>query len=63
MTTKAKILRVMINIAKILGVIGFLYLFICSLDLLSSAFKLIGGKTAGNVAFYRDFHVQAIYLN
>ncbi|XP_046575606.1 LOW QUALITY PROTEIN: sodium-dependent phosphate transport protein 2A-like [Haliotis rubra] len=36
----------------ILGValiLGFLYMFICSLDFLSSAFKLLGGKAAGQV--------------
>ena len=32
---------------KLVGVFGFLYLFICSLDLLSSAFRLLGGKAAG----------------
>ncbi|XP_071079903.1 sodium-dependent phosphate transport protein 2C-like [Haliotis cracherodii] len=33
----------------ILLILGFLYLFICSLDFLSSAFKLLGGKAAGQV--------------
>ena len=29
--------------------IGLIYLFICSLTFLSSAFRLLGGKTAGEV--------------
>ncbi len=48
MTTKAKVIRVLSNTAKIVGAITLLYFFICSLDLLSSAFRLISGKTAGN---------------
>lgn len=47
MTTKAKILRVLLNTVKILVVLGCLYLFICSLDLLSSSFRLLSGKSAG----------------
>lgn len=35
--------------AKILGVLCLLYMFICTLDLLSNAFRLLGGKTAGSV--------------
>lgn len=47
MTTKAKVLRVSINTAKIVTALGLLYFFICSLTLLSDAFRLISGKTAG----------------
>ncbi|KAL8570992.1 hypothetical protein ACOMHN_037852 [Nucella lapillus] len=36
-------------VTKLLGVILLLYVFICSLDLLSNAFRLLGGKTAGSV--------------
>ncbi|CAG5115491.1 unnamed protein product, partial [Candidula unifasciata] len=36
-------------IIKILGVLLMLYIFICALDLLSNAFRLLGGKTAGSV--------------
>ncbi|XP_060069065.1 sodium-dependent phosphate transport protein 2B-like [Ylistrum balloti] len=36
-------------ILRILLFVGFLYLFICSLDFLSSAFRLLGGKAAGEV--------------
>ena len=34
---------------KVLGVFLLLYIFICTLDLLSNAFRLLGGKTAGSV--------------
>ncbi|XP_053384148.1 sodium-dependent phosphate transport protein 2B-like [Mercenaria mercenaria] len=33
---------------KLVVLVGLLYLFICSLDFLSNAFKLIGGKAAGS---------------
>lgn len=36
-------------VGKVVLLIGFLYFFICSLDFLSVAFKLIGGKAAGQV--------------
>ncbi|KAL8564531.1 hypothetical protein ACOMHN_003289 [Nucella lapillus] len=37
-----KIIRVILYPVKVILVLGFLYLFICSLDFLSSAFKLLG---------------------
>ncbi|XP_076456282.1 sodium-dependent phosphate transport protein 2A-like [Babylonia areolata] len=37
------------GLMKLLMVILLLYVFICSLDLLSNAFRLLGGKTAGSV--------------
>ena len=42
--TRGKILQVVTGIAKGLLLFGFLYLFICSLDILSSAFQLVGGN-------------------
>ena len=47
MTLKQKLLRILINTTKIIMALGMLYLFVCSLDLLSSSFRLISGKTAG----------------
>jgi len=47
MTLKRKLLRIFINTTKIVLAVGMLYLFVCSLDLLSSSFRLIAGKTAG----------------
>lgn len=42
--TKAKVLRVLVSFVKVLLLLGFLYMFICSLDILSSAFQLVGGE-------------------
>jgi sodium-dependent phosphate cotransporter len=36
-------------ILKPIGLIILLYFFVCSLDLLCSAFRLLGSKTAGQV--------------
>ncbi|XP_063332480.1 sodium-dependent phosphate transport protein 2B-like [Pelmatolapia mariae] len=47
--TKGKVLRVLISVAKLILLLGFLYMFVCSLDILSSAFQLVGGKTAGDI--------------
>nr|WBU86605.1 solute carrier family 34 member 2 alpha [Ctenopharyngodon idella] len=47
--TKGKILRVIITVAKFIVLVGLLYMFVCSLDILSSAFQLVGGKTAGDI--------------
>ncbi|XP_068508291.1 sodium-dependent phosphate transport protein 2B-like isoform X2 [Syngnathus scovelli] len=47
--TKGKIMRVLISIIKLALLLGLLYLFICSLDVLSSAFQLVGGKAAGDI--------------
>ncbi|CAI9737140.1 sodium-dependent phosphate transport protein 2B-like [Octopus vulgaris] len=45
--SKEKCLRVFTAIGKVILLTGFFYLFVCSLDFLSSAFRLIGGKGAG----------------
>ncbi|KAK2835897.1 hypothetical protein Q5P01_016381 [Channa striata] len=47
--TKGKIKRVLTGIVKLVLLLGLLYLFICSLDVLSSAFQLVGGKAAGDI--------------
>uniref|UniRef100_A0A4W6E353 Sodium-dependent phosphate transport protein 2B n=1 Tax=Lates calcarifer TaxID=8187 RepID=A0A4W6E353_LATCA len=47
--TKGKIMRVVTAIVKLVLLLGLLYLFICSLDILSSAFQLVGGKAAGDI--------------
>ncbi|XP_076583281.1 sodium-dependent phosphate transport protein 2B-like [Chaetodon auriga] len=47
--TKGKVLRVLSAIVKLILLLGLLYLFICSLDILSSAFQLVGGKAAGDI--------------
>lgn len=38
-------MRVLTGLVKLVLLLGLLYLFICSLDVLSSAFQLVGGKT------------------
>ena len=50
---RAKIKRVAKVFAKIVLLFVLLYFFICSLDFLSSAFRLLGGKAAGE-AFASD---------
>lgn len=60
MSNKAKVLRVLSNIAKIVGAIGLLYFFICSLDLLASAFRLISGKTAGLLIYRAIQHPETL---
>ena len=42
-----KVQRVALAFGKIVLLLGLLYMFICSLDFLSSAFRLLGGKAAG----------------
>ena len=39
--------RVVVLFVKISTLLGLLYLFICSLSFLSSAFRLLGGRAAG----------------
>lgn len=49
MTSSEKAKRVAVNIVKFVILLGLLYLFICSLDFLSQAFRLVGGRTASQV--------------
>nr|XP_056711626.1 sodium-dependent phosphate transport protein 2B [Euleptes europaea] len=46
---KGKVLCVFKSIGKFILLLGLLYLFVCSLDVLSSAFQLVGGKAAGDI--------------
>ncbi|XP_054995772.1 sodium-dependent phosphate transport protein 2B-like [Sorex araneus] len=41
---RGKLLCVLQGVGKLILLLGFLYLFVCSLDVLSSAFQLLGGK-------------------
>jgi len=46
--TRGKVTRVLWHwIGKVIILLALLYCFICSLDFLSSAFRLLGGKAAG----------------
>ncbi|XP_035516393.1 solute carrier family 34 member 2a [Morone saxatilis] len=55
--TRGKVLRVLVSVGKFILLLGFLYMFICSLDILSSAFQLVGGKAAGDI--FQDNSVLA----
>lgn len=44
---KGRVKRVFILVMKLSALLGFLYVFICSLSFLSSAFRLLGGRAAG----------------
>ncbi|GAB6019288.1 hypothetical protein CHUAL_000883 [Chamberlinius hualienensis] len=52
LTTGKRIHRVFVVIGKLLSLMLLLYIFFCSLDFLSSAFRLLGGKAAGE--FFRN---------
>uniref|UniRef100_A0A3Q3KYY5 Solute carrier family 34 member 2a n=1 Tax=Mastacembelus armatus TaxID=205130 RepID=A0A3Q3KYY5_9TELE len=47
--TRGKVLKVLVSVGKLVLLLCFLYIFMCSLDILSSAFQLVGGKTAGDI--------------
>ncbi|CAM9473221.1 unnamed protein product [Lampetra planeri] len=49
MSTSGKVKRVLSGIIKPVLLLGLLYFFVCSLDILSSAFQLVGGKVAGDI--------------
>ncbi|XP_040096403.1 sodium-dependent phosphate transport protein 2A isoform X2 [Oryx dammah] len=44
-----KLRRACVTLLKVPLMLSFLYLFVCSLDVLSSAFQLAGGKVAGDI--------------
>ncbi len=50
-TMKEKTKRRLEITSKICGILALLYLFICSLDLLSTGFQLLVGESAGNIFF------------
>ncbi|XP_018416913.1 PREDICTED: sodium-dependent phosphate transport protein 2B [Nanorana parkeri] len=49
MNTKQRILSVLKGITRFILLVALLYFFVCSLDVLSSAFQLVGGKAAGEI--------------
>ncbi|XP_059082835.1 sodium-dependent phosphate transport protein 2B-like [Tigriopus californicus] len=58
----SKALRVAFTVLKILAILGLLYLFICSLDLMSVSFRLIVGKATGLLANVEAFNNPMICL-
>ncbi|XP_009186039.2 sodium-dependent phosphate transport protein 2C isoform X3 [Papio anubis] len=49
LSVAGRLLRVAGSVFKACGLLGSLYFFICSLDVLSSAFQLLGSKMAGDI--------------
>ncbi|KAB0339615.1 hypothetical protein FD754_023788 [Muntiacus muntjak] len=49
LSTAGRALRVLVGFLKACGLLGGLYLFICSLDILSSAFQLLSSKVTGDI--------------
>jgi sodium-dependent phosphate cotransporter len=43
MNRNTRIKYIIILIIKLICLLGLLYLFVCSLDVMSSAFRLVGG--------------------
>ena len=44
MDTKARVKHVAVLVGKLIGLLTLLYVFVCSLDVMSSAFRLVGGS-------------------
>ncbi|CAF1333230.1 unnamed protein product [Rotaria sordida] len=49
MNRKDRIKFIIMLILRLIGLLALLYLFVCSLDLMSSGFRLIGDKITGKV--------------
>ncbi|KAM7094207.1 sodium-dependent phosphate transport protein 2C isoform 2-T3 [Molossus nigricans] len=49
LSVAGRVRRVLLGVLKACGLLGSLHLFICSLDILSSAFQLLGSKVAGDI--------------
>lgn len=49
LTAREKQMKVLIGITKAIGLLICLYFFVCSLDTLSLGFRVVGGKTTGNI--------------
>ncbi|TSN95682.1 Sodium-dependent phosphate transport protein 2B [Bagarius yarrelli] len=47
--SKGRVLHVLVSVLKFVLLMCLLYCFVCSLDILSSAFQLVGGKAAGDI--------------
>ncbi|CAL8126774.1 unnamed protein product [Orchesella dallaii] len=49
MTSREKQKRILVGVAKGIGLLICLYFFVCSLDCLSLGFRVLGGRTTGNI--------------
>lgn len=64
--TMGKVLRVTVSVGKVILLLAFLYMFICSMDILSSAFQLMGGKCISlepSFFFPSEEHFHTKYLH
>ena len=59
--TKGRLLRVVWTILRLVLILASLYFFICSLDFLSSAFRLLGGKEF-KIIFPRYIYIMAEFV-
>ena len=56
-------LKYLVNVLKVIGVFFCLYCFICSLEILSTSFKLLAGEETGNFNFVIAFPRFQIFLD
>ncbi|XP_064346872.1 sodium-dependent phosphate transport protein 2C isoform X1 [Camelus dromedarius] len=49
LSVAGRVVQAAVSFLKACGLLGSLYLFVCSLDILSSAFQLLGSKAAGDI--------------
>jgi len=49
LSQQEKTKRILMGIAKAIGLLALLYFFVCSLDLLSLGFRIVGGRTTGKI--------------
>ena len=59
METQNQVLKYVINTLKIIGALFCLYCFICSLDILSTSFKLLAGAATGKL-FVKEIRLKRI---
>jgi len=57
------ILKYLVNVLKVIGVFFCLYCFICSLDILSTSFKLLAGEETGKFLFIISLPRIRFYLD
>jgi len=55
LTTKGKTRRVLKGVGKAVGLVCLLFFFVCSLDCLSLGFRIIGGRTTGEIFRKSEF--------
>ena len=56
-----RVLKLVWTVTRIILAFGFLYLFICSLDILSSAFQLLAGKMHSTYMCIEHFTLLVLF--